>query len=97
MRRITVVLAAICLAGLLAACSLADSGPAELWTDAPEIALAAELFNSSQQRYTVAVLWKAGLADALRQAKSPPSLVVGRYLKGQAVRDRFQSLDYLFG
>jgi hypothetical protein len=97
MRRIAVVFAAVCLAALLVACSIADGGSAELWTDAPELALAAELFNSSQERYIVEVQWKANLADALRQAKTPPSLVVGRYLKGQAVRDRFQALDYLFG
>lgn len=96
MRRIP-ALACLCLAAFLGSCSLADGGNAELWTDVPELAFAAELFNASQDRYLVEVSWKTGLAEAIRQAKSPPSLAVGRYLKSQAVRDRFQSLDYLFG
>ncbi|HTX72807.1 MAG TPA: hypothetical protein VMC79_08260 [Rectinemataceae bacterium] len=89
---------ALCLGTLvLGSCSLADSGPAEIWTDVPEIALCAELFNASQSRYLVEVRWQADLASALRQAKEPPALAIGRYLKSQAVRDRFLSLDYLFG
>lgn len=81
----------------LASCSETGAGPTAIWTDAPELALAVELFNSSQDRYLVELEWKAGLAEAVRQAKEPPGLVVGRYLKNQGVRERLRSLDYLFG
>jgi ABC-type glycerol-3-phosphate transport system substrate-binding protein len=95
-RRIPALAAAtICL--FLAACSPSDRGPATIWTDVPELAIAAELFNASQQRWLVVVQWKADLADALGEERDPPALAVGRYLKSASVRDRFQSLDYLFG
>ncbi len=90
-------LAASAAALSLASCSPAVTDPAELWTDVPELVLAAELFNSAQDRHLVAVQWKAGLAEAFGQAKEPPALVVGRYLKSQGVRDRLRPLDYLFG
>jgi ABC-type glycerol-3-phosphate transport system substrate-binding protein len=84
-------------ASLLLSCSPDSSRPAVIWTDAPELALYAELFNASQGRYRVDVQWRADLAEAIRDADSSPDLAVGRYLKSSLVRDRFQSLDYLFG
>lgn len=72
-------------------------GPAPVWTDVPELALYAELFNAQQSRYRVHVEWKEDLAAALREARVQPALAIGRYLKSSGVRDRFQSLDYLFG
>lgn len=99
-RRLVSLVAAIavCFGTIsLGSCSLADSGPAEIWTDVPELALCAELFNASQSRYLIEVQWRADLADAIRLAKDPPALAIGRFLKSQVVRDRFLSLDYLFG
>ncbi len=87
--------AALCLA--LASCSPPDSGPARIWTDVPEMAIAVELFNASQSRHLVEIQWKADLSSAIREAPEPPALAVGRFLKSSSVRDRFQSLDYLFG
>jgi ABC-type glycerol-3-phosphate transport system substrate-binding protein len=97
MRPAAIAAAALAAALLIASCSAADTDPAELWTDVPELVLAAELFNSAQDRFMVAVQWKDGLAEAVKQVKEPPALVVGRYLKSQGVRDRLRSLDYLFG
>lgn len=90
------------LAGLLALVSLASCGvlspsPGVIWTDAPEFALYGELFNAGQRRYKVEVHWYPNLVDALGQTSKDPDLVVGSYLKSQAARGRFQSLDYLFG
>jgi hypothetical protein len=82
---------------LATSCSPSDTGPASIWTDVPELSLAVELFNSSQDRHLAEVRWMADMTEALRQAKPPPALAMGRFLKGQGVRDRFQSLDYLFG
>jgi hypothetical protein len=91
--------AAACVASalILLSCGVSDKGPAELWTDVPELALAVELFNASQPKHIVQIAWKADLAEAIKEAAKPPSLAIGRFLKSQDVRDRFQSLDYLFG
>jgi ABC-type glycerol-3-phosphate transport system substrate-binding protein len=94
-RRGVAGLLALGLALSLAGCS--SDGPATVWTDTPEIALYAELFNASQKRYRVEVRYKADLAQAIHDAKQAPDLAVGRYLKSSVTRDRFQSLDYLFG
>jgi hypothetical protein len=79
-----------------AACAAPYAEPASVWTDAPAVALAAELFNGSQDRYAVEVRWAGDVAGAIRAAKRPPAVAVGRYLKGSSVRDRFRPLDYLF-
>ncbi len=71
--------------------------PAVLWSDVPELALYTELFNAAQSRYRVVIEYKTDLPSALRDSRTPPALAVGRFLKSQSVRDRFQSLDYLFG
>lgn len=100
LRRIVILAAAIVLgfgAFGLGSCSLTDNGPAEIWTDVPALALCAELFNDSQSRHLVEVQWKADLVNAVRQTRNPPALAIGRFLKSQAVRDKFLSLDYLFG
>jgi ABC-type glycerol-3-phosphate transport system substrate-binding protein len=73
------------------------SNPASIWTDVPELALYAELFNGAQSRYRVEVLWKADLEASLKAEGPKPALVVGRYLKSTAVRERFQDLSFLFG
>jgi hypothetical protein len=81
----------------LASCSLFAPRPAVIWTDAPEFALYAELFNAGQDRYRVEVSYHANLVSALGRSSKDPDLVIGSYLKSQASRGRFQSLDYLFG
>ncbi|MDP3178513.1 MAG: hypothetical protein Q8M76_11475, partial [Spirochaetaceae bacterium] len=81
---------------ILLSCGASDKGSAELWTDVPELALAVELFNASQPKHIVQIAWKADLSEAVKEAAKPPTLAIGRYLKSQGVRDRFQSLDYLF-
>ncbi len=93
MRRIA--LAALAAAALASACAGPEAGPAELWTDVPELALAVELFNASQDRHLVVLRWQPSLAEAIRQAKLPPALAVGRYLKSQELRERFRRLDGL--
>ncbi|MDA8427075.1 MAG: carbohydrate ABC transporter substrate-binding protein [Treponema sp.] len=99
-RRIAVLAAAIAIgagASALCSCSLVDTKPAMIWTDVPEIAYCAELFNDSQQRFLVEVQWKADLVTAIRQTETPPALAIGHYLKSRDIRGRFLSLNYLFG
>jgi ABC-type glycerol-3-phosphate transport system substrate-binding protein len=98
-KRAGLALAALVAASALglSSCDMPGPRPASIWTDVPEFALYAELFNASQSRYRVDVSWKGDLADAVRTSSQAPDLVIGRYLKSSGVRDRFQALDYLFG
>ncbi|MCE1205798.1 MAG: hypothetical protein LWX00_00140 [Spirochaetia bacterium] len=81
---------------LLVSCSLFESDIAVVWTDSPEIQLAAELFNASQTQYLVELHYRDNLGTALAQAKTPPSLVIGKNLRQPATMARFQTLDFLF-
>jgi hypothetical protein len=91
-----VAAALACAAALVPSCSEPSGEPASIWTDAPALAMATELFNGSQDRYSVEVRWTANIAQEIRAAKRPPAVAAGRYLKGSSVRDKFRPLDYLF-
>ena len=82
---------------LATSCSLTESRIVTIWTDVPEVALYAELFNQEQQRWRVEVVWKAELPRELRDSAAPPDLAIGSRLRVAGLRDRFRSLDYLFG
>lgn len=84
-------------ASALCSCSPGGSDRAIIWTDVPQMAFGAELFNDSQKRYLIEVHWKADLVSAIRESGTPPALAVGRFLKSRDLRGRFLSLDYLFG
>ncbi len=81
---------------LVQSCASPSAESASIWTDAPDLALAVEIFNGSQDKHSVELRWEADLARAIRSAKRPPSVAVGRRLKGSSVRSRFRPLDYLF-
>jgi hypothetical protein len=89
------------LASLLAlSCSLFERKPAVLWTDTPDMLIAAELFNASQSRHLIEVRYVEDLPSALAAPAKKgegPSLVVGGGLRASTLADRFQSLEYLFG
>jgi hypothetical protein len=105
MRRIAAALLAAFLASSLVSCSGSSGGSAVIWTDVPELALAVELFDAapaspasgqvSERSSTVELHWKPDLAVALRSAKIPPALVIGRYLGNSSTGDRLATLDYL--
>ncbi len=82
---------------LSTSCSLAESRLVTIWTDVPEVALYAELFNQEQQRWRVEVVWKAELPRELRDSSAQPDLAIGARINVAGLRDRFRSLDYLFG
>ncbi|MCE5255873.1 MAG: extracellular solute-binding protein [Spirochaetaceae bacterium] len=82
---------------MLGSCSLFEKKSAVLWTDSPEMLLAVEMFNSSQNRHLLEVHYVADLADALVDRPKAPSLVIGKGLRTEAITDYFQSLEYLFG
>lgn len=89
------------MASLLAlSCSLFERKPAVLWTDTPDMLIAAELFNASQNRHLIEVHYVEDLPSALAAPADKgrgPSLVIGAGLRTSALADRFLSLEYLFG
>lgn len=80
----------------LFSCSIVESKIAVIWTDSPEIQLAAELFNVSQTQFLVELHYHNNLGTALTQAKTPPSIVFGKNLRQPETMARFQPLDFLF-
>ncbi|MDP2790309.1 MAG: hypothetical protein Q8O15_00960 [Rectinemataceae bacterium] len=93
---------AVALASLLAlSCSLFEKAPALLWTDTPEILIAVEMFNASQDRRLIEVRYEEDLHASLsalpEKSTLSPSLVLGQGLRTQALSDYFQSMEFLFG
>ncbi|MDA8411467.1 MAG: hypothetical protein M0001_13905 [Treponema sp.] len=82
---------------LASSCSLGESRLVTIWTDVPEVAIYAELFNQGQQRWRAEVVWKADLPRALSETKTPPDLAIGARLRVAGIRELFRPLDYLFG
>lgn len=80
---------ALALPGLLRA----RGGAAEIWTDSPGVLIAAETFNASQAGNIVTVRWKDNLAEALLDAETPPSIVIGSGLRSKALAGRFRDLS----
>lgn len=88
------------LLSLLTGC-VAGRQSAVLWTDIPELALAVELFNSTQPEYRIEMRYREQPAlDLLRKSKMPsreaPSLVIGSYLLSDSVVRQLRPLDDLF-
>lgn len=67
-----------------------------IWTDRPEFAAYAELFNHSQSKYHAVVEYKENPAETLISAKTTPDIVIGPWLKGEKARSRMIPVDYLF-
>jgi ABC-type glycerol-3-phosphate transport system substrate-binding protein len=94
--RLSIVLASL----IVSSCSLATSNTATIWTDTPEILLAVELFNASQNRHIVTVHYVDNLPESLMRSatskSAAPSFVIGKGLRTRHLSDSFQSLDHLF-
>ncbi|MBO5137860.1 MAG: carbohydrate ABC transporter substrate-binding protein [Spirochaetaceae bacterium] len=79
-------------------CTENKSNPVIIWTNRQELASYAELFNSSQTKNKVVVIYKEKPAESLPHAKDeqPPDIVIGSWLKNSTVKKNFRPLDYLF-
>jgi ABC-type glycerol-3-phosphate transport system substrate-binding protein len=96
-RRLCAIAAgAIALLSLFSGCGTRDNGIAIIWTDQADFASYTELFNKSQSRYKVIVVYKENPAEALIDAKELPDIVIGPWLKGEKTRRRLIPVDYLF-
>lgn len=70
-----------------------------LWTDCVDFVSYAELFNASQDKTKVIVMYKDDLAGAMPPAKNDagPDIIAGAFLRGVMRRNYFSRLDSLFG
>ncbi len=89
--------AAVCaLLGLALAfdgCTLISGDVGILWTNRPEFAAYTELFNASQNRYKIVVVYKAQPAESLAEGGKPPDVVIGDQISSMPVVRRFGALD----
>lgn len=96
MRRFLPLLACIAVSASLASCAAPAAASASIWTDVPEFAQYAELFNAEHSAYRIEASYQADLPGALLTRKDKPALAVGRGLKASSLRFTFQSMDRLF-
>mgnify|MGYP002626935234 CR=1 FL=1 len=69
-----------------------------IWTDIPEFASYAELFNYEHKDFKTVVVYKSEIGRNLPPLKDEiqPDLIVSSYLKNSSCRKYFTPLDYLF-
>lgn len=76
-------------------CSLISGKVGVLWTNRPEFTAYAELFNASQNRFRIEVVYKADPVLSLATEQSVPDLVVGYRENAVPTVRRFISLDQI--
>ena len=80
---------------VLSGCSGAPQR-ALVWTDVPELVIAAQLFNRENAQLAVDIEYKANVASEMKKTNKPPSLVIAKYLLSDALIKNFDSLNDLF-
>jgi len=68
---------------------------AVIWTNQIEFVTYAKEFNNAQHEYKVIIEYKANPADSLMYTDAIPDIVVGPWLKGDATRAKFLSINNL--
>lgn len=88
-------LAIFLLIFFLSGCDQATQS-ALVWTDIPELVIAAQLFNKENDQFSVDVEYKANAASEVKKTNNPPSLVIAKYLLSKPLMKKFDTLDDLF-
>ena len=92
----------VCLtAFFFTSCSAFKKNTAVLWTDSPEFALYAQMFNAAQSKYKIEVHERRELGKELEdlaadKKKRQPDIVVGKWLKSAQLASIWQKPDFLF-
>ena len=84
---------AIFFCAFLSACKNTEDSIAVIWTDCAEFIAYTEDFNKAQDRYKITVNYKKNPADALINASDPPDIVIGPWLRSNAVWEKFIKID----
>ncbi len=88
-------LAVFLLVSFLSGCGQAPQ-TASVWTDVPELVIAAQIFNKENSLFAVDIEYKANAASEVKKTSRPPSLVIAKYLLSKPLAKKFDSLDDLF-
>ena len=87
--------AVFCVLLCSSSCKNAEDSIAVVWTDRTDFITYCEAFNSAQSRYKITMSYKQNPADALMNTQTPPDIVVGPWLRGDAARVKFITIDNL--
>ncbi|OJF77153.1 MAG: hypothetical protein BKP49_03185 [Treponema sp. CETP13] len=89
---------AIVLVMCIFGCNINYTNAVIIWTNKPEIATYAELFNASQNKVKAVVVYKENPVNAFppTEVEQVPDLVISTGLKNEKVRRNFVPCDYLF-
>lgn len=86
---------ALCMFVLLGSCSQSPQS-ALVWTDIPELVVAAQLFNRENNQFAVDIEYKENAASELIRTNKPPSLIIAKYMLSKPVIRKLEPLDDLF-
>jgi len=89
------LLLSVMLAACFFSCKNAEDSIAVIWTDRIDFIDYCEAFNNAQDRYKITMSYKQNPADALMNASTPPDIVIGPWLRGDAARVKFAKIDNL--
>ena len=93
-RLIVLSISITALLAMVAGCSLfSNNSAAELWTDRPELAVYAELYNAQTDGRKIEIVYKEIPWLSLEHENGHPSLVAGTRLDDSGTIMKFQSLD----
>ncbi len=84
----------VLMLAILSGCSTPQR--ALVWTDIPELVVAAQLFNKENDQVAVDIEYKANAASEMKKTNKPPSLVIAKYLLSKPLAKKFDSLNDLF-
>ena len=85
------IIAAVCLFS----CKNAEDSIAVIWTNCTDFIDYCEAFNNAQDQYKITMSYKQNPADALMNTATPPDIVIGPWLRGDAARVKFAKIDNL--
>ncbi len=78
---------------MFASCSLFPEKTATLWTNRPEFAFYAEIFNAEQNEYRIEIEYREYPGKAMEGAETVPDLVIGENLRSVSIIKYFESLE----
>lgn len=84
----------VCASAIVLGCSR-PGGVVTVWTDSSEIIAYSEVFNATRSDIKVVVRHRSDLVASLRNAITPPDLIIGSYLATSTVMSQMSATDQL--
>ncbi len=96
MKNVSLILFFITLIPVILSCRMGKNPVAIIWTNQSEFAAYAEVFNTEQDEFKIAVEYRENPAEELLSSENLPDIVVGPWIKGEKTRSKLVPLTYLF-